>query len=194
MPKKGRYFGFPPKTFRDALPDVLFLSSQRNSRRLWPSRRRKIRSVAKGGADFPAAIFLAGEFCSSQTRSFEAWSDARKWAQKSANASLSKSAKERKRAQKGVKGRKRAKIANIQVWSDQVWELPRKCPNCGRDSTSRCRKIGEEFSSSVDICQQGISDIHSLLGFSYFLRQAARKIHQKSGKAVTLHRRCSWSL
>ena len=49
----------------------------------------KSRSVPEGGADFPAAIFLAG-----------------------------------------------------------------KCPNLGRDSISCCRKIGEEFSSSVDICRK----------------------------------------
>ena len=48
--------------------------------------------------------------------------------------------------------------------------LAGKCPNLGRDSISYCRKIGEEFSSSVEICpklfQQGISDSHSLLEFS----------------------------
>ena len=30
--------------------------------------------------------------------------------------------------------------------------LAGKCPNLGRDSISRCRKIGESFSSSVEIC------------------------------------------
>ena len=35
--------------------------TQKHSRRLWRSRRRKTRSEAEGGADFPAAIFLAGE-------------------------------------------------------------------------------------------------------------------------------------
>ena len=30
--------------------------------------------------------------------------------------------------------------------------LAGKCPNLGRDSMSCCRKIGEEFSSSVEIC------------------------------------------
>ena len=74
---------------------------QENSRRLWRSRRRKSSSVPEGGADFPAAIFLAG-----------------------------------------------------------------KCPNLDRDSISRCRKIRELFSSSVEICrktfQQRISDSHSL--------------------------------
>ena len=74
-------------------------------RRLWRSQRRKSSSIPEGGADFPAASFLA-----------------------------------------------------------------RKCPNLGRDSIACCRKIGEEFSSSVEICrklfQQGISDRHSLLEFS----------------------------
>ena len=60
---------------------------QKNSRRLWRSRRRKSSSVPEGAANFPAAVFLAGE-----------------------------------------------------------------CPNLGRDSISCCRKIGEEFSSSVEIC------------------------------------------
>ena len=31
--------------------------------------------------------------------------------------------------------------------------LAGKCPNLGRDSMSCCRKIGEEFSSSVEICR-----------------------------------------
>ena len=48
--------------------------------------------------------------------------------------------------------------------------LAGKSPNPGRDSISCCRKIGEEFSSSVEIYQktfqQGISDSHSLLEFS----------------------------
>ena len=60
---------------------------EKNSRRLWRSRRRKSSSVPEGEANFPAAVFLAG-----------------------------------------------------------------KCPNLGRDSISCCRKIGEEFSSSVEIC------------------------------------------
>ena len=34
---------------------------QKNSGRLWQSRRRKSRSVPEGGADFPAAVFLAGK-------------------------------------------------------------------------------------------------------------------------------------
>ena len=34
---------------------------QENLRRLWRSRRRKSSSVPEGGADFPAAIFLAGK-------------------------------------------------------------------------------------------------------------------------------------
>ena len=34
---------------------------QKNSRRPWRSQRRKSRSVPEGGADFPAAIFLAGK-------------------------------------------------------------------------------------------------------------------------------------
>ena len=63
--------------------------SQKNSRRLWRSRRRKSSSVPAGAANFPAAVFLAG-----------------------------------------------------------------KCPNLGRDSISRCRKIGESFSSSVEICRK----------------------------------------
>ena len=62
---------------------------QKNSRRLWRSRRRKSSSVPAGAANFPAAVFLAG-----------------------------------------------------------------KCPNLGRDSISRCRKIGESFSSSVGICRK----------------------------------------
>ena len=32
--------------------------------------------------------------------------------------------------------------------------LAGKCPNLGRDSISCCRKIGEEFSSSVEICRK----------------------------------------
>ena len=32
--------------------------------------------------------------------------------------------------------------------------LAGKCPNLGRDSISRCRKIGESFSSSVEICRK----------------------------------------
>ena len=35
--------------------------SRKNSRRLWRSQRRKSRSVPEAGADFPAAIFLAGK-------------------------------------------------------------------------------------------------------------------------------------
>ena len=35
--------------------------SQKNSRRLWRSRRRKSSSVPAGAADFPAALFLAGK-------------------------------------------------------------------------------------------------------------------------------------
>ena len=34
---------------------------QENSRSLWRSRRRKSSSVPEGGADFPAAVFLAGK-------------------------------------------------------------------------------------------------------------------------------------
>ena len=34
---------------------------QKNSGRLWRSQRRKSRSVPEGGADFPAAVFLAGK-------------------------------------------------------------------------------------------------------------------------------------
>ena len=62
---------------------------QKNSRRVWRSRRRKSSSVPAGAATFPAAVFLAG-----------------------------------------------------------------KCPNLGRDSISRCRKIGESSSSSVEICRK----------------------------------------
>ena len=62
---------------------------QKNSRRLWRSRKRKSSSVPEGAANFPAAIFLAG-----------------------------------------------------------------KCPNPDKDSISCCRKIGEEFSSSVEICRK----------------------------------------
>ena len=77
---------------RENVPDKNFMQkkkpfSQKNSRRLWRSRRRKSSSVPAGAANFPAAVFLAG-----------------------------------------------------------------KCPNLGRDSISRCRKIGESFSSSVEIC------------------------------------------
>ena len=32
--------------------------------------------------------------------------------------------------------------------------LAGKCPNLGRDSISRCRKIRESFSSSVEICRK----------------------------------------
>ena len=62
---------------------------QKNSRRLWRSRRRKSSSVPEGRADSPAAIFVAG-----------------------------------------------------------------KCPNPGRDSISCCRRIGESFSSSGEICRK----------------------------------------
>ena len=62
---------------------------QKNSGRLWRSRRRKSSSFPAGAANFPAAVFLAG-----------------------------------------------------------------KCPNLGRDSISRCRKIAESFSSSVKICRK----------------------------------------
>ena len=95
---------------------LCFLENQKNSRRLWRSRRRKSSSVPEGTANFPAAVFLAG-----------------------------------------------------------------KCPNLGRDSISCCRKIGEESSSSVEICrkpfQQGISDSHSLLEFS---EKMARKTIKKT--------------
>ena len=64
-------------------------TSQKNSRRLWRSQRRKSSSVPAGAANFPAAVFLAG-----------------------------------------------------------------KCPNLGRDSISRCPKIGDSFSSSVEICRK----------------------------------------
>ena len=50
--------------------------------------------------------------------------------------------------------------------------LAGKCPNRGRDSISCCQKIGKYyFSSSVEILpeKQGISDSHSLLGFSDWL-------------------------
>ena len=36
-------------------------SVQKNSRRLWRSRRRKSSSVPEGAANFPAAVFLAGK-------------------------------------------------------------------------------------------------------------------------------------
>ena len=65
------------------------LFAQKDSRRLWRSRRRKSSSVPAVAANFPAAVFLAG-----------------------------------------------------------------KCPNLGRDSISRCRKIAESLSSSVGICRK----------------------------------------
>ena len=76
---------------RDAPDTFNFLRHviQKNSKRLWRSRRRKSSSVPAGAANFPAAVFLAG-----------------------------------------------------------------KCPNLGRDSISRCRKIWESFSSSVEICRK----------------------------------------
>ena len=37
------------------------LNKNKDSRRLWRSRRRKSSSVPEGGADFPAAIFVAGK-------------------------------------------------------------------------------------------------------------------------------------
>ena len=56
--------------------------------------------------------------------------------------------------------------------------LAGKCPNLGRHSISCCWKIGEEFSSSVEICQeafqQGISDSHILLEFSDQLTHAPK--------------------
>ena len=79
---------------------------QKNSRRLWRSRRRKSSSIPAGAANFPAAIFLAGKF-----------------------------------------------------------------PNLGRDSISCCRKIGEEFSSSVEICRKTFpaSEFRTATAFSSFL-------------------------
>ena len=68
---------------------ISVIDIQKNSRRLWRSRRRKSSSVPADAANFPAAVFLAG-----------------------------------------------------------------KCPNLGRDSISRCRKIGESFSSCVEICRK----------------------------------------
>ena len=81
---------FGLRTFRLVCLDLHRIRfSQKSSRRLWRSRRRKSSSVPAGAANFPAAAFLAG-----------------------------------------------------------------KCPNLGRDSILRCRKIGESFSSSVEICRK----------------------------------------
>ena len=54
-------------------------------------------------------------------------------AQKSANASPRKSAKERKRAQKSAKERLCVKIVNNQVWNNQIWELPKNNVNKNLD-------------------------------------------------------------
>ena len=74
---------------RDRAMFVFPWESQKNSKRLWRSRRRKSSSVPSGAANFPAAVFLAG-----------------------------------------------------------------KCPNLGRDSILRCRKIAESFSNSVEMCRK----------------------------------------
>ena len=50
-----------PQFFLLSLQDLCQSKNQKNSRRLWRSQRRKSRSVPEGGADFPAAIFLAGK-------------------------------------------------------------------------------------------------------------------------------------
>ena len=105
-PRVGPPLGCTMGTFRISLHNFIQRRpNQKNSRRLWRSRRRKSSSVPAGTANFPAAVFLAG-----------------------------------------------------------------KCPNLGRDSISCCRRMGKEFSSSVEIArelfQQGISDSHSLLEFS----------------------------
>ena len=80
---------------------------QKNSRRLWRSRRRKSSSVPEGVANFPAAV-----------------------------------------------------------------SLPESAQTLAGDSFSCCRKIGEESSSSVEICPKTFparySDSHSLLEFSEF--------------------------
>ena len=39
-------------------------------------------------------------------------------------------------------------------FSSSRFPCRKKCPNLGRDSISCCRKIGEEFSSSVEICRK----------------------------------------
>ena len=51
----------------------LLIVIQKNSRRLWRSQRRKSRSVVpEGGADFPAAILLAGK-CPNHGRDSISW-------------------------------------------------------------------------------------------------------------------------
>ena len=50
----------------------------------------------------------------------------RKWTQINATKHKRKSAKERKRAQKGAKERFHIKIASNQVWNNEIWELPNK--------------------------------------------------------------------
>ena len=55
--------------------------------------------------------------------------------------------------------------------------LAGKCPNLGRDSLSCCRRIGEEFSSGVEICRKTLParnlDSHSLL-----------RVHAKGGRTL----------
>ena len=94
LPGKFRVVAFSPLARKSVFSHLCLGSKmrsvvQKNSRRLWRSRRRKSSSVAADAANFPTAVFLAG-----------------------------------------------------------------KCPNLDRDSISRCRKIGESFSSSVEICRK----------------------------------------
>ena len=67
---------------------------------------------------FPNAVVLKG----SRTQNH---ANVRKRAQMCARERKCKPAKECKRARKGAKERFRIKIANNQVWNNQVWELPK---------------------------------------------------------------------
>ena len=56
--------------------------------------------------------------------------------------------------------------------------LAGKCPNLGRDSISCCRKIGEEFSSSVKICRKTFpsKEFRTATAFSSFLEGARFRV------------------
>ena len=51
--------GFPGTSANS--PKLRVVKTQKNSRRLWRSRRRRSSSIPAGAANFPAAVFLAGK-------------------------------------------------------------------------------------------------------------------------------------
>ena len=59
--------------------------------------------------------------------------------------------------------------------------LAGRCPNLGSDSILCCRKIGEEFSSSVETCRKFFfsKEIRTATAFSSFLNRCnAQKIRE----------------